>query len=370
METLFEELKRYVRWSDADEAALRALAPRAEPELERISSHFYARILDHHDARKALVEGESQVGRLKITLKAWMQTLLSGPWDEAYYQRRARIGRVHVQIALPQHYMLAAMNVIREELLVLAPEHVTRTALSKILDMELAIMLHTYREDLIAAKAKSERLATFGQLVGSIGHELRNPLGVIESSLYILKGRLDDERAKKHAARIGEQVQLANRIVADLLDMIRDRPLDLGQVQLGAIVDDVIGTAKHALGVRITADGFAALPPIQADASKLRQALLNLVENAADAAAPDGEVRVHGEVSGGTLVLSVEDTGPGVDPSIRARLFEPLITTKSKGIGLGLPLVRRVVERHGGTVAYVPPPSGGARFEIRLPLHA
>src|SRR5579862_2586938 len=155
METLFEELKRYVQWSEADEAALRALHAQAEPELERVAAVFYRRILDHEQARKALEGGESQVGRLKITLQAWMNELLRGPWDEAYYERRARIGRVHVRIALPQHYMFGAMNVIRGELVGLIErfhrgdverERVTRLALGKILDLELAIMLHTYRE--------------------------------------------------------------------------------------------------------------------------------------------------------------------------------------------------------------------------------
>src|SRR5262249_17947775 len=161
---------------------------------------------DHAEARKALVGGESQVGQLKVTLKQWMDSLLTGPWDEAYYERRARIGRVHVRIALPQHYMFGAMDVVRQEMLAGivpafrgADAHTVRGALDKILDLELAIMLHTYREDLIAQQAKHERLATFGQLVGSIGHELRNPLGVIESSLYILRGRIgEDERARKH----------------------------------------------------------------------------------------------------------------------------------------------------------------------------
>src|SRR5262245_48000625 len=104
METLFQELKRYVQWDDADEAALRGLHPLAVPELERIADVFYLRILDHDEARKALEGGESQVGRLKITLRAWMDMLLRGPWDEIYYETRARIGRVHVRIALPQHY--------------------------------------------------------------------------------------------------------------------------------------------------------------------------------------------------------------------------------------------------------------------------
>lgn len=374
METLFQELKRYVLWTAADEEALRRFHPVAAPEFERIADVFYRRVLDHDEARKALEGGESQVGRLKVTLKQWMNTLLSGPWDEAYYETRARIGRIHVRIALPQHYMLGAMNVVRREFSDLAMRRCdaaalrpTLAALDKILDMELAIMLHTYREDLIAQQARHERLATFGQLVGSIGHELRNPLGVIESSLYILRGRIEDERSRKHMDRIGEQLGIANRIISDLLDMIRDRPLDLVEVRLGSLVGEVIDAVRRPPGARVVVEGFDELPAIVADASKLRQALLNLVENAIQAIGESGEVRLRGEIQGGELCVVVEDTGPGVDPLIRGRLFEPLITTKAKGIGLGLPLVRRIVEQHGGAVAYEAPPEGGARFVIRLP---
>src|SRR5687767_4924021 len=102
METLFEELKRYVQWRSADEHALRELHAFAAPEFERIADVFYRRILDHTEARTALEGGESQVGRLKVTLKEWMDSMLLGPWDEAYYERRARIGRVHVRIARPR----------------------------------------------------------------------------------------------------------------------------------------------------------------------------------------------------------------------------------------------------------------------------
>src|ERR1700694_2250677 len=115
-ETIFEELKRYVGFGPADEQALRALHPFAGPQFERISEVFYQRILEHEAARKALTEGESMVGRLRHTLVEWMRKLLTGPWDEDYYQLRARIGRKHVDIALPQHYMCGAMNVLRQEL--------------------------------------------------------------------------------------------------------------------------------------------------------------------------------------------------------------------------------------------------------------
>jgi signal transduction histidine kinase len=376
METLFEELKRYVVWGPGDEEALRALHPHAAPSFERIAATFYQRILDHDEARKALEGGESQVGRLKVTLIGWMHELLTGPWDEVYYERRARIGRVHVRIALPQHYMFGAMNVVRNELVAIIDERyradavgerAVRRGLGKILDLELAIMLHTYREDLIAQQARSERLATFGQLIGSIGHELRNPLGVIESSLYILRGRVEDERGKKHIDRIGEQITIANQIVSDLLDMIRDRPLQLEPVRLAALLGSVLDGIPRPPGVRVVEVGLEELPEVRVDASKFRQVLVNLIENAVHAVGDQGEVRVVAEVRGDDVVLAVEDSGPGVDPSIRARLFEPLMTTKAKGIGLGLPLVRRIVERHGGQATY-DPRGGGARFVVKLPL--
>jgi signal transduction histidine kinase len=376
METLFAELKRYVDWGAGDERSLRELHTRAAPHFARISDAFYARILTHEGARVALVGGESRVGALKVTLIGWMDKLLSGPWDEDYYQLRCRIGRMHVRIALPQHYMFGAMNVMRRELnqiiddeLLDVPDELrdTRTALGKILDLELAIMLHTYREDLEAQQARSERLATFGQLIGSIGHELRNPLGVIESSLYILGQRMgNDERVKKHVGRIGEQLGLANGIISALLDMIRDRPLARDKVILGDVLPGVLGAA--ALQATVTIDGVDTLPPIEADAGQVRQVLMNLVQNADHAAGAGGRVWIRARVDGKSVELSVEDSGPGVDPETRRRLFEPLITTKAKGIGLGLALVKRIVVRHGGDVAYAPRDGGGARFVVRLPI--
>jgi signal transduction histidine kinase len=374
METVFAELKRYVDWSPVDEAALRELHPHAAPHFARIAEIFYARILTHEGARAALIGGESRVGQLKITLIAWMDRLLSGPWDDEYFELRCRIGRVHVRIALPQHYMFGAMNLVRRELNeIVDAEHLDdpdalrlgRTAVGKILDLELAIMLHTYREDLIAQQARTERLATFGQLIGSIGHELRNPLGVIESSLYILDQRVGtDERAKKHIGRIGEQLGVANNIISALLDMIRDRPLQRGKVILDDTIAAVLGSLPSA---RVTLDGIATLPPIDADGVQMRQVLMNLIDNAVHAAGPDGEVHVEGRTDGPFVEVSVEDTGPGVDAETRRRLFEPLITTKVKGIGLGLALVRRIVTRHGGDVAYAPR-GKGARFVVRLPI--
>ena len=376
-ESLFEELKRYVGFGEEDETALRALSPLAAPEFARITDVFYNRILAHEGSRKALEGGESQVGQLKHSLVAWLDKLLEGPWDETYFELRCRIGRVHVRIALPQHYMFGAMNVVRAELNGIIDRHylgrpidlrAARVAVGKILDLELAIMLHTYREDMLAQQARSERLSTFGQLVGSIGHELRNPLGVIETSLFILKGRVgNDERTRKHLDRIGDQLGIANRIISDLLDMIRDRPLSREEVRLSEVLDTAVSAISAPPEVTLTLEGISDLPPVYGDRSQLRQVFVNLLDNALHAAGSGGAVRVNGSVMDGQVRLAVEDNGPGVDSGIRRRLFEPLVTTKEKGIGLGLALVKRILERHDGSIAYEPVPSGGARFVVRLP---
>jgi len=375
-ETLLEELKRYVGFGPDDASALRALRDGAAPDFPEIAATFYDRILAHEGARQALVGGESQVGHLRETLVRWMEEAVGGPWDESWWEAHCRIGRVHVRIDLPQHYMFGAMNVIREELGIRigrlwpddpARQERTRAALGKVLDLELAIMLHTYREDLIARATRSERLATFGQLVGSIGHELRNPLGVIESSLYLLRGRTgDDERVKKHLDRIGDQVQLSNQIISGLLDMVRDRPLPRESFPLATLLDRAAEAVPRPPGVTLEISAAEGLS-VRGDPVQLRQAVVNLLLNAVQAAGPEGAVRIVSRADEGGVAVDVEDDGPGVPEAVRGRLFEPLITTKEHGNGLGLALVKRVAERHGGTVLHEPRAGGGTRFTLRLP---
>src|SRR5262245_11695649 len=111
----FEELKRYARFDQEDEAALRALAPHAIPHFERLVAEFYERLSEHETARKVLASVE-QLERLKVSLRDWLSLLLSGPWNGAYFERRLRIGKTHVRVGLEERYMFGAMNLIRVSL--------------------------------------------------------------------------------------------------------------------------------------------------------------------------------------------------------------------------------------------------------------
>ncbi len=374
---LFSELQRYVGFTVDDERRLKVVHPLLSPHFQDVVERFYERVLQHDDARAALQRGERQVGHLKVTLTQWLHELFEGPWDDAYVRRRERIGRVHVLINLPQHFMVTAMNVVRLTL----REHLSNTldeasdegrasrdALQRILDIDLAIMLHTYREDLEARNARAERLATFGQLVGSIGHELRNPLGVIETSLYVLKGNAaGDAKAQRHLERISQQVGLANDIITQLLELIRDRPLARQRVELAPTVASALDSVKLE-GVTVSVDDGAGGAALQADPTQLRQIVINLVDNAVQAAQPAGQVRVKLSRDEQGVTLEVADSGAGISPEVKNRLFEPLVTTRTRGVGLGLALVKRMVERHGGRIEVGRSDElGGARFTVWLP---
>lgn len=378
-EHVFEEIKRYIGFSDRDESCLRALGPRVAPHAARIIDDFYAHILDHDDASKVITGGDAQVARLKGTLLLWLEKLFVGPWDMTYYEQRARIGRRHVQINLPQQYMFTAVNVIRGHILEVvrqtaaSPEALRceTDAVNRLLDMELAVMLHTYREDYMAQLQRGERLATFGQFVASIAHELRNPLGVIESSLFLVRRRLPDpgEGVVRHLDKIQLQVERSNRIITSLLDLVRDGPLRPRACTPSEILRQAVDSQHehHIARLEVIADPATEQPVLWADPEHTLRIVVNLLDNALEAAGEEGSVQLRCVVDEASVRFRVCDSGPGVDPSVQSRLFEPLVTTKARGIGLGLALCRRLAARNGGSVQLTEGPLPGACFELVLP---
>ena len=161
-ESMFEEMKRYIRFADEDERLLVQLRPLAAPHFQRIAEEFYDRIREHEDAH-AVFTGEAQILRLQSSLVRWMERVCSAPHDQAYFLETAKIGRMHVRIGLPQRYMFTAMALIRGALERIAEESMgadgrgAREAISRALDLELAIMIETYRDDYAARLQNIER---------------------------------------------------------------------------------------------------------------------------------------------------------------------------------------------------------------------
>jgi two-component system sensor histidine kinase HydH len=377
--TFFENVKLYVGFTDQSSAALRRLHPLARPFFVPIVDDFYAAALAHPEARTAITGGAAQIERLKRELSRWIDELLLGPHDEAYYERRARIGRAHVRIGLPQRYLVTAMDRIRVRLLDVvraqvgepSVAHETATALDQLIDLELAVMLETYREDLVERNRRTERLATLGQLAASIGHELRNPLGVVESSLYLLRQHLGEALAQspqvaKHLDRIDVEIKRATHTVGGVLDLARDRPPQRRPTELRLLVEAAAEAASLPPAVTFHSSVPAGLTA-NLDFEQMRQVLINLFDNSAQALLDRGHVWVEGASSpDGGAWLRVRDDGPGIPSGDRRRLFEALFTTKAKGSGLGLALCRRIVEAHGGSIESEDTPSG-ASFLLTVP---
>lgn len=373
--SFFNGLKRYVGFGPDDSAALLALEPHAAEHLVEFAERFYHQIDAHPDARSVL-SGPDQVERLKKTLVEWMRSGLVGPHDETYYQRRANIGRVHVRIELPQQYMFTAMNLIRRDFHHLVNEVIeaadsaqaTHDALDKLYDLELAIMLQTFREDSDDRLRRVERLATIGQIAAGIGHDLRNPLGVIQSSMYLVRRRTGDEpKVMRHIERIEKQVDLCDDIIRNLLELARNQPPRRESIEIIELFRRVLEAAHVPDRITIEQtieDGLV----IKADGGLLRQALVNLVNNAIQAHNGDsGTIYLTATRVEGDVMFEVADDGPGFDAETITRVFEPLVTTRKSGTGLGLALVKGVAERHGGTVEAANRPEGGAAVRLRLP---
>jgi two-component system sensor histidine kinase HydH len=377
----FDSLKQYVGFTDASSNALRDLHRLVQPHFGAIIDDFYAAIDAHPEARAAITGGPAQVERLKQTLTRWLDVMLRGPHDDAYYELRARIGRVHVRIGLPQAFMFTAMNRIRVRLLDVVrdglafdPPGLRRaaTALHQILDLELAIMLETYREDLVQKNRDAERLATIGQFAASIGHELRNPLGVIDSSLFLLRQHLPAGCAAvpgvaKHLARIEREVLRASKTINDILDLARDRPPQRQRTELRRLVDSAVGAAVLPAAVQVHSTPSLADLYIDVDPDQIRQVLINILTNAAQAMPHGGRIEVGADAApDGPTRLRIRDDGPGIPADVCPRIFEALFTTKAKGTGLGLALCRQIMHAHGGAIE-LEPTQAGASFVLTVP---
>ena len=235
--------------------------------------------------------------------------------------------------------------------------------------------------DLRAAQAdllRQERMATLGQLMATISHELRNPLGVIQTSTFVMRDNLKDcdPRVGRSLERIERSVIRCDRIIDELLNYTRIRQLEPEPTPIDTWLDGVL--EEQTLHTDITLRRELGLPGVRVflDQDRFRRAVINVFDNACHAMVGDG----NGKIEDGGHILTIqtgktkgrievvfEDTGSGIPPDVLPKIFEPMFSTKGFGAGLGLPVVKQIMEQHGGGIEIDSGQGGGTRVCLWLP---
>jgi signal transduction histidine kinase len=217
---------------------------------------------------------------------------------------------------------------------------------------------------------RKEKLAMLGLLAGGVGHELRNPLGVMTNAVYYLGAVLKQAPAEvaEYLGILRTQITLAEKIVGDLLDFARIKPPQFELVSLKQVVDEQLTRAGALDGVTVKHDFPSDLPRIRVDRVQIGQVVLNLITNALQAMNGNAALTFRGRrAADGSVKLDVIDTGSGITPEQMGRLFEPLFTTKARGIGLGLAVSRSLLQANGGSISVESVPGEGTTMSVSLP---
>jgi len=218
---------------------------------------------------------------------------------------------------------------------------------------------------------RQEKLATLGQLAGGIGHELRNPLGAIKQAAYFLNMALEETEpeVKETLEILEKEVAISERIISSLLSFARPQPPTRNKVNVNDAIQEVLSRITVPENVKVVKQLDEPLPAILADSVQLGQVFTNITLNAIQAMTEGGQLVVKSEApSPGWVNISFADSGVGISKEDMGKLFEPLFTTKAKGIGLGLAIVQTLVEGHGGTIGAQSEVGKGSTFTIRLPI--
>ncbi|MDE3168584.1 MAG: hypothetical protein KGL75_00450 [Acidobacteriota bacterium] len=227
---------------------------------------------------------------------------------------------------------------------------------------------------------RSERLAALGQMSAGLAHEIRNPLGVIKGSAEMLSQKLTDAQplAAELAGYISSEVDRLNALVARFLDFARPVRIEARRHSVPELVERALESVQHQYpraSVRVEREYAARLPEVKVDEQLSERVFINLIQNAfqaMDGDAPAGEARVKIEIAAQTVdahngvAVVIEDTGPGVAPELREQIFNPFFTSKKDGVGLGLAIVVKILDEHGGFIR-LENSERGARFRVFIP---
>ncbi|MDO8568528.1 MAG: ATP-binding protein [Dehalococcoidales bacterium] len=224
---------------------------------------------------------------------------------------------------------------------------------------------------------RSEKLAAIGKLAGGVGHELRNPLGAIKNAVYYIRGKVAGSELAKKEPRVmefldivDEEIGSSTKIISDLLTFSRVARPAVSPARIEAVINTALSHTPIPENIALTKNLANGLSEIKIDTDQIRQVLINLITNAVQAMPQGGKLTIAARQKDSFMEVEVADTGGGIPQEVMGHLFEPLYTTKAKGIGLGLAVCRSIVERHDGHIEVQSQPGTGTSFTVSLPLKA
>ena len=225
-----------------------------------------------------------------------------------------------------------------------------------------------------ASLMRSEKLASIGVLAAGVAHELNNPLTSILMNINLLMEDVDDRPdLHRELKRVSDDALRCQRIIDDLRDFSRRRPLDIGPCDLNEVARDALGLISRQLDLQkiaLTRSFLDGLPCVPCDPDRMRQALMNIFVNAIQAMPEGGALGVGTALHDRYAAITVTDSGPGIPSEVKTRVFDPFFTTKADGTGLGLSIVYGIMEEHRGKVEIDSPPAGattGTAVRLLLP---
>jgi PAS domain S-box-containing protein len=242
-------------------------------------------------------------------------------------------------------------------------------------------------KDLHQQLLRSERLSSIGRLAAGVAHELKNPLGAIKNAIYYIRNALHTNPVMETDPHLKEIMKLAENeidqsvtIIGELLDFSRVVRLMPRKTQINELLEQLPNIVRVPENVKLSFNLDLTLPSATVDPGRLNQVFTNLMTNAIQAMQNGGELKIGSQyivefssdkgVNQERVMISFEDTGSGIDPAHRAKIFEPLFTTKAQGTGLGLAISNNIIEKHGGAISVTSQVGKGTCFTVRIPLVA
>ncbi len=240
--------------------------------------------------------------------------------------------------------------------------------------------LQASNEELRAAQEqliRSEKLAAIGQLAGGVGHELRNPLGAIKNAIYYVRGKVAKSELGQKEPQVIEfldimddEVNSSNKIINDLLGFSRVGKPTVSPTRIERVIEDALSHLTVPENIEVVKKLDAGLPQVNVDTDQTRQVLVNMIMNAVQAMPEGGRLTISAREEDKFLEVEISDSGCGIPQEVMNKIFDPLFTTKAKGIGLGLAVCKTVIDRHQGHIEVESEVGKGTTFTIRLPLKA